>query len=181
MDIGEESDLDRQIEVRSQSAIAKWSPSHMLSWNVKLFASDSPFVIDFSRTSWNLITNWFLRLWKSIIYAESVFLAMRCDAIQTICTSEILDAWFDQLLVVAMEKCIFRTRRMLGIRWRFGDLVQYRLFIRLILSILRNISSVNFIFLAREKLKMTSGRRRLALRLRNPWLLVSEIFPTCEI
>ena len=31
MDIGEESDLDRQIEVRSQSAIAKWSPSHMLS------------------------------------------------------------------------------------------------------------------------------------------------------
>ena len=35
---------------------------------------------------------------------------------------------------------------MLGIRWRFGDLVQYRLFIRLILSILRNISSVHFIF-----------------------------------
>ena len=33
---------------------------------------------------------------------------------------------------------------MLGIRWRFGDLVQYRLFIRLILSILRNIGKCTF-------------------------------------
>ena len=98
-DSGGESDLDRQVEnesgdrgEKSIMAITKWSPSNMLSWKAKFYASGCLFVVDFSRSSWNLITNLFLRLWKSIIYAKSVFLAMRCDAIQTICTSEILDA-----------------------------------------------------------------------------------------
>ena len=65
-----------------------------------------------------------------------------------------------------------------AIRWRFGDLVQYRFFIWLILNNKRNMNIVHLIFLAKEKLKMISGRRRLALPLRGPRLLVSEIFST---
>ena len=94
MDSGGESDLDRQVEnesgdrgEKSIMAITKWSPSNMLSWKAKFYASGCLFVVDFSRISWNLITNLFLRLWKSIIYAKSVFLAMRCNAIQSICTT----------------------------------------------------------------------------------------------
>ena len=67
---------------KSISAIAKWSPSHMLSWNAKLFASDSPFVIDFSCTSWNFITNWFFATLKinNLCY-ECVFSdEMWCDS-----------------------------------------------------------------------------------------------------
>ena len=107
----------------------------MLSWNAKLFASGCLFVVDFSRSSWNLITNWFLRLWQSIIYAKSVFLAMRCDAIQSICTSE------TSCYLLPWRNVFFSCVGCLT-RQRFGDLVQYRLFIWLILSILWNINIV---------------------------------------
>ena len=69
MDSGGESDLDRQVEnesgdrgEKSIMAITKWSPSNMLSWKAKFYASGCLFVVDFSRISWNLITNLFLRL-----------------------------------------------------------------------------------------------------------------------
>ena len=104
---------------------------------------------------------------------------MICNAIQSICTSEIRR--------VIRSAAIFCHGEMhfsvASVAWLVGDFyISTVSLVRLVnFEYLWNINIVHLIFLASEKLEMTSGRGRLALPPRNPWLLVSEIFPTCKI
>ena len=91
MDSGEESDLDRQLE--NESGESRWEVN---KGNGEMVAIEhvvlrcevvrlrSPFCVWFLCRYLNLIKIWLQGLWKVAIYATSMFLAMRCDAIQAI-------------------------------------------------------------------------------------------------